>query len=110
MWNDPTNRTVYQWSEASKTKEGVQTTKTSVWSKTVPVRNRIRQKAGEIEAGSLETFTGDWCLREGESRDKVGEWLKTTTVRSTDQRRMIVRFTSGSPCLEEPECNIHRHP
>ena len=26
------------------------------------------------------TFTSDWYLREGESRDKLGEWLKKTAV------------------------------
>ena len=28
------------------------------------------------------TFTSDWYLHKGESRDKMGEWLKKTTVRS----------------------------
>jgi hypothetical protein len=28
------------------------------------------------------TFTSDWYLRKGESRDKMGEWLKKATVRS----------------------------
>ena len=35
------------------------------------------------------TFTGDWLLTEGESRDKLGEWLKDTQVRHQDQRRML---------------------
>jgi hypothetical protein len=35
------------------------------------------------------TFTGDWLLTEGESRDKLGEWLKKTQVRYQDQRRML---------------------
>jgi hypothetical protein len=35
------------------------------------------------------TFTGDWLLMEGESRDKLGEWLKKTQVRYQDQRRML---------------------
>ncbi len=34
-------------------------------------------------------FTSDWYLRKGESRDKMGEWMKKTTVRSQDQRRML---------------------
>jgi hypothetical protein len=29
-------------------------------------------------------FTSDWYLRQGESRDKLGEWLKKTTVRSQE--------------------------
>jgi hypothetical protein len=47
-WSTPTNRTIYQWSEASKTKDGVGTTKQTAW--TQAVRNRMRQKAGEIQA------------------------------------------------------------
>ena len=35
------------------------------------------------------TFTGDWLLTEGESRDKLGEWLKKMQVRHQDQRRML---------------------
>ena len=35
------------------------------------------------------TFTGDWLLTEGESRDKLGEWLKKLQVRYQDQRRML---------------------
>ncbi len=40
-WNDPSNRTIYRW------KVG-QITRSTAWTKTV--RNRFRQKAGEIEA------------------------------------------------------------
>ncbi len=47
-WNTPTNRTIYQWMEASKTKSDVRTTKQTAW--TQAVRNRMRQKAGEIQA------------------------------------------------------------
>ena len=46
-WSTPTNRTIYQWVEVSKTKDGVETTKQTAW--TQAVRNRIRQKAGEIQ-------------------------------------------------------------
>jgi hypothetical protein len=35
------------------------------------------------------TFTTDWFLREGQGREPLGEWMKKTTVRSQDQRRMI---------------------
>ncbi len=34
-------------------------------------------------------LTGDWFLTEGESRDKLGEWLKKSQVRYQDQRRML---------------------
>ena len=47
-WDTPTNRTIYQWAEASKHKDGVETTKRTAW--TQAVRNRMRQKAGEIQA------------------------------------------------------------
>jgi hypothetical protein len=35
------------------------------------------------------TFTVDWFLREGEGRELLGEWMKLTSVRSQDQRRML---------------------
>ncbi len=47
-WSTPTNRTIYQLAEASKTKSGVHTTKQTAWIQAV--RNRMRQKAGEIQA------------------------------------------------------------
>jgi hypothetical protein len=43
------------------------------------------------------TFTSAWYLRKGESRDKMGEWLKKTTVRSQDQRRMLQANTHSFP-------------
>jgi ribonuclease HI len=46
-WSTPTNRTIYQWSEASKTKNGMSTFKQTAW--TQAVRNRMRQKVGEIQ-------------------------------------------------------------
>jgi ribonuclease HI len=155
-WSTPTNRTIYQWSEASTTKNGVHTTKQTAW--TQAVRNRMRQKAGEIQAyrayekgaekwrkehmprkgkGNISaegqelledkeiwanetalhgavyesrkrersnedglfmphqkgpitsTFTADWFLREGQGRELLGEWMKLTSARSQDQRRML---------------------
>jgi hypothetical protein len=47
-WIKPTNRTIYQWSEDSKTKNGISTFKQTVW--TQVVHNRMRQKSGEIQA------------------------------------------------------------
>ena len=49
IWDDPTNRTVYQWCETSKTIEGVYITKTSVWTNTV--RNRIRLSKLSVRFG-----------------------------------------------------------
>ena len=43
------------------------------------------------------TFTTDWYLRVGERRDKITEWLKKTSVRSTDQKRMFQRMTYSFP-------------
>jgi hypothetical protein len=43
------------------------------------------------------TFTSDWYLRKGESRDKMGEWLEKATVRSQDQRRMLQANTHSFP-------------
>ena len=51
---------IYQWSEPSKTKKGILVTKTSAW--TQAVRNRMRQKAGELQASqSLERGEEKWC-------------------------------------------------
>ena len=35
------------------------------------------------------TFTTDWFLREGQGRELLGEWMKKTTIKSQDQRRML---------------------
>ena len=43
------------------------------------------------------TFTGDWLLTKGESRDKLGEWLKKTQVRHQDQRKMLESIMHGFP-------------
>ena len=43
------------------------------------------------------TYTADWNLREGEYRRKLGEWMKSTSVRSQDQRRMMESITHRFP-------------
>ncbi len=59
-WSEPTNRTIYQWSETSKTKDGTLTTKQTAW--TQAVRNRMQQKAGEIQAyRAYEKGAEKWC-------------------------------------------------
>ena len=45
IWDDSTDRTIYQWSVTSTKHEGTKILKTSVWTDTV--RNYIRQKSGE---------------------------------------------------------------
>jgi hypothetical protein len=47
-WSTPTNRTIYQWSKVSKTKDGTSTKKQTV--STQVAHNRMRQKAGEIQS------------------------------------------------------------
>ena len=47
IWNDSSDRTVYEWPVTSTKHGGATVLKTSVWTNTV--RNYIRQKAGEIE-------------------------------------------------------------
>jgi hypothetical protein len=55
-----------------------------------------RKGKGNISAEGQElledqdiTFTADWFLREGQGRELLGEWMKMTSVRSEDQRRML---------------------
>ncbi len=60
IWNDSSDRTVYQWPVTSSKHGWVTVLKTSVWTNTV--RNYIRQKAGEIEAyKALEIGALKWC-------------------------------------------------
>ena len=81
-WSTPTNRTIYQWSETSKTKGGVDTTKKTAWTQTV--RNRMRQKAGEIQAyRAYEKGADKWrritCREKGKeiSRQKGRSFWRT---------------------------------
>ena len=60
IWDTRTDRTIYQWSELSKTKKGILVTKTSVW--THAVRNRMWQKAVEMQVfRALERGVEKWC-------------------------------------------------
>ena len=60
IWNDSSDRTVYEWPVTSTKHGGATVLKTSVWTNTV--RNYIRQKAGEIEAyKALEVGALKWC-------------------------------------------------
>jgi hypothetical protein len=55
-WNDTTNRTIYRW----RVGQTIQTTRSTAWTNTV--RNRFRQKAGEIESfRALEIGAAKWC-------------------------------------------------
>ena len=60
IWNDSSDRTVYEWSVTSTKHGGSTVLKTSVWSNTV--RNYIRQKEGEIEDyKALAIGAQKWC-------------------------------------------------
>ena len=59
IWNDLTDKTVYQLSVTSTKYEGTKVLQTSVWTNTV--LNYIRQKTGEIEVFEvLEIGTLKW--------------------------------------------------
>ena len=92
-WTTPTNRTIYQWSEASKTKNEISTTKQTAW--TQAVRNRMRQKSGEIQAyrayeKGAEKWRKEHMPRKGkgdiseeghEILEDRGIWKNETTLR-----------------------------
>ena len=70
IWYTRTDRTIYQWSEPSKTKKGILVTKISAW--TQAVRNRMRQKAGEIQAfRALEGGAEKWCKEHLQRKEPV---------------------------------------
>ncbi len=74
-WITPPSWTIYQWSEVSKTKSVINTTKQTTWTQTV--RNRIRQKAGEDQAyrayeKGVEKWRKDHIPRKGK-RNISGE-------------------------------------
>jgi hypothetical protein len=46
------------------------------------------------------TYTSDWFLREWDGREILGEWMKKTSVRSQDQRRMIKSTSHSFPSQE----------
>ena len=78
IWDDSTDRTVYQWSVTSIKCEGTKVLKTSVWTNTV--RNHIRQKAGKIEAfRALEIGALKWYKehipRDGNDVTEEGQML-----------------------------------
>ena len=75
-----------EWTEASKTKDGVDTTKQTAW--TQAVRNRMRQKAGEMQAyRAYEKGTEKWRKEQMPRKDKGNisaegqELLETSEVR-----------------------------
>ena len=50
------------------------------------------------QRGSItSTYTTDWFLREVEYRRKRGDWLKGTSVKSQDQRRILQEITHNLP-------------
>ncbi len=93
VWDDQTDRTIYQWSEPSKTKEGTLITKTTVW--THDVRNRMRQKAWETQAfRALERGDEKWCREHTQRHDsspisEEGQNLIDNTDRWGDQASIL---------------------
>ncbi len=69
-WSTPTSRTIYQWSEDSKNKSVINTTKQTAW--TQEVHNRMRQKAGEIQGYRTYEKGAEKCTR-STCREKVKE-------------------------------------
>ena len=53
----------------------------------------LHHQKGPITA----TYTADWFLRVEEYKRKLGDWLKGTSVKSQDQRRMIQATTLSFP-------------
>ena len=103
-----TNRTIYQWSEPSKTEKENLLTKTSEW--THLVRNRMRQKGGEIQAfRSFERGEEKWCkehiqqketnpISEEDNPEREGEFMKMTHSCNTrkGQSRQPIHRTGSS--------------
>ena len=57
IWNDSSDRTVYEWPVTSTKHGGITVLKTSVWTNTV-----VSQKVGEIESyKALEIGVQKWC-------------------------------------------------
>jgi len=62
------------------------------------VTHESRKRERSSEEGSFvhhqkgpitSTYTADWFLGEEQGRELLGEWMKMTSVRSPDQRRML---------------------
>ena len=112
-WIVPTNRTIYQWSKWCKeniprkgkdniSEEGQglledrdrwcdKTTLLKEWYESRK-RKRISEDGSFMshQKGSImSAYTTDWFLREKVDREKLGEWMKMTSVRSQDQGRML---------------------
>ncbi len=80
IWNDSSDKTVYQWLTTSTKHRGVTVLKTSIWTNTV--NNYIRQKSGEIEAyKDLEIGSLKWCKehipRDGNDLTEEGQNWRT---------------------------------
>ena len=93
VWDAQTDRTIYQWSEPSKTKKGTLITKATAWTHTV--RNRMRQKAREIQAfRALERGAEKWCREHTQRHEsspisEEGQNLLDNTDRWCDQTSIL---------------------
>ena len=92
IWSSPTNRTIYQWSESSRTKNGTSTTKTSAF--THKVRNRIRQKYKPSEHSKGERKNGVKSISHGKET--------TTSPKRDEDYSSTVTVVSSSSHLSYP--------
>ena len=101
-WSEPTNRTIYQWSEISKTKTGTLTTKQSAW--TQAVRNRMRQKAGEIQAyRALEKGAGK--TRHPDSKYATNPERGRESIKTASSCPTSVIYSTRSPLSSPHRCS-----
>ena len=99
MWNDSSDRTVYECPVTSTKHGGATVLKTSVWINTV--RNYIRQKSGEIEVyKALAIGAQKWCKEHipRNGNDLTEEGSSTRGSRIMDRPFNLLM---GMPCIEE---------
>ena len=75
VWSKPTNHTIYQWTDESKTKKGLYITKTTEW--TNIVHNRIRQTTGYRTSGTI--------ARQGSLERQTDVFKRVSQIKKTRQ-------------------------
>jgi hypothetical protein len=99
IWNDSSDRTVYEWPVTSTKLGGTTVLKTSVWTNTV--NNYISQKMGEIDpCKALEIGALKWCKehipRNGNDLTEEGQiLLEDTRGECLNQLYTVSRQISG---------------
>ncbi len=84
---------------------------------TSPERERINED-GSFLSHQKGPSTADWFLRQGDGREILREWMKMTSVRSQDQRRMLQSTSHSFPSnvwihkitkgKESDECDLYK--